>query len=137
MAYFDPTSDTDKALLTYDEREAAELALVADLAEKSIVNFYTEKVGRSRFRVMLNGYKSNPSDVDSSTYPTFVEDMRLTVASVISWLLAQRQRDPDIVSEFDPGARSRTYRADRLSHFPPNWDFWLRKYDIRGVTWSL
>ena len=138
MAYFDPTSDADRALLTnvISQNPPSNLDKFAEKAERAVVTYYTVRNG-GRFEVCLDGYKRNPDDVDSTRYPDFVADMRRTVAEVIVWLLAQAKKNPDTVSEFDPGGRSETLRSDRLSHFPPNWDFWLRKYDRRPVTWSL
>ena len=124
------------------------LERVADVAEADIIKFYTKAPhlstldffqgsGASYSYVYLRGYKTDPDEIDEEMYPTLKKDIQRTIAAVIVWKIQQERRTVDVVSESDPQGKGYVLRADRLEPFPPNWDRWLREYDIRRVTWSL
>lgn len=145
--YFDATDSDHKAMLPEPIRDADDLANVAAEAEYDVIEFYTRygaettdavQVGTSDFYVHLYPWESDADDVDTTSYPYFVTDMRRTIADLVRWRFEQRRRELGVTGKSSDTGASRTF-TEQFHHdrFPPNWNRRLEKYSGLQQPWSL
>ena len=159
--YFDINRNEHMAMLPEPYDRAPGLAQAAAKAEADVLVYYTEtspipsydyynhmggvfvyydETGEKKgtnARIKLRGFKHNPEEVDTEAYPTFKDDMARTIAAVVIWQLQQNKRSVDVDAESDNRGKSATLSSGRLSPYPPNWDRWLREYDLTTENWHL
>lgn len=149
MLYFDMVTPntTHQKMLPEPIRASDDIVNIAAEAEADVINQYTAlgtdvggagtAIGSSGYYVLLDGYEEDPDDVDTDLYPNFKTDMARAIAAVVRWRFEQRRREVGLSNESTDVA-SKTY-TQRFSDdlWPPGWDRWLRKYDIRPQPWSL
>lgn len=82
-------------------------------------------------RVYLRGYKQDASD--PSTDPNLRQALKLTIAEVIAWRLAQWiSIEPGVAATAGTDGqipKSKTFRPTAEDRYPPDWTRWLYPYE--------
>lgn len=158
MPYFDSTDPTHTALIRNDHRTYSDLANIAAVVERDVINAYTRvpfvaqayeqiftdvtvttppgsfPIGDGRRFVMLRGFDADPTLAD----PYLVLALRDTIADQIEWRIAQQSVSPlEATRSVQREGTTVTMRSDAGNRFGPHWNARLRSFDITPVLGSF
>lgn len=142
--FFNTGEPNDVALVLPSEfQKAAELDSVVDTIEYELIDRFTRRldadVGADRYPdayssdvtstlfVLLRGYNPLLSMADTG----LAEALRRTIGHCVGWRLQYLRREPHIHSQHTTEGKFARYTSDSKSSFPPDWDKYLRHYDLR------
>ena len=150
--YFTHNTEADLALLPERYRGYSDLENIAAQVEADVISRYTDMNqpwGYTRrsynpasteinsdtgLAVFLSEYAADASAADTN----FADAMRRTIAEVIAWRIRWVNSNPLLEGEStSESGKSRTYRQQAFSAFPPHWDWRLKPYDTRERGWGL
>lgn len=150
--YFTHTNEPDLALLPERYRGYSDLENIAAQVEADVISRFTDfnqATGYTRrsynpasteinadtgLAVFLSEYEADASAADVN----FADAMRRTIADCIAWRIRWVNSNPLLAGEStSESGKSRTYRQQAFSMFPPSWDWRLKSYDTRERGWGL
>lgn len=157
MPFFDASSASTSDVTTYLPkrlRDDADLARVAALAEQDVLEVYTVELKQQYLDrplawwqsiyayylsynsayLCLRGYDPDPAKCE----PNLAKALKREIAEVVVWRMAQKDVNPLATSESATQAlKGYSFREDKNSSLPPNFGYYLRRYDVRPTAYTI
>lgn len=92
-AFFDPTDAADLALLPEAVRTDPDLASMCEVAERDVIQFYSERTTDDDIEVLLEGWDA---DAPATSDAGLLEELRYTIGRVVGHRLVYKSLDPSL-----------------------------------------